>query len=1304
MNDKLREEVSRYETQKSQLFVQLREQQSLAEQFEQEVKSLEESIAKREGEMNALAEDHEKSKRRLRDVEDEAAGLRARLQTQGQNLEQLAAEIQKVEEERNDLIARMNDLTNKYEAYVSTMTREREELAKTTKKHIKLLTAKILAEKLNLLLKKQYSGSVSRITNKLHIDSLKRHMTERVGAILARFCGRTVKTAFQQWCQSSLNWPQERIRRDQLLEHLVRDHSRRQAFAHWLSMCRAAKEASKASSMAASKLWNVLADAGRSAVGEAFLRMKQLWAESKKRRLQLNKVVVQTHNKGLRLAFETWRVGAKKVRQRLVYEYLANKLAEGQMRQVAFHRFKDAVRQNRIDKQIRKYRYFRYWKNAKRRNSQIHKAAVIALKVEQHADAQMKRRIFHALQQERVESQLTKLSKDLQATVEHHKDLENTLAATRAEHETANRTLALKRVAAHLANRVYPYFAKWRRFCVYKDRGLSKLNVLIYTIYRNKVGSAVDIWRKWAKRTATAQVDAAVESAQKKIAELESDKLDKQNVKTENEQQIGNRASNKLVQNLIVVDKIFARRALRQWAKNAQKVTGCDLRLQKMCKRLKNIKLWQALRQYRGQAKDVSTAELWEKRVKFMLDKSRDNGLRRNLAKWKKYVERVKKAKTRAKSAIIRFQLSQDKWAFQEWRRAVREQRVEEKVKEEAVLKAKEKELKKASEDIVDECSKLERKRDDHKERLKQKTLLILWNNATRQKALDRQSAFQRWRVRVLAQARKEKRVKKIVVEGMLGGVRMAFHRWLTIVRGHHVAERQKNLEEQKIKMKIGKTKSQLEISQKVTGKDEAEKLLERAKKSAAKTHEIAARVVGHLVRKRDLNVYLPLHQAVLRQWKSVAQREKQLTNKLMLLARRHLLEHIFIKTKNASLEKGEVERSLRAFGKMANLSMKSLLKDGFDKWKNFVYAENNRKYQEQMEGKQQEIQEVQGAIEGLNEKLYANGEAIVLRKKREQLLHKLEDIIAYERFLKDKAAAFEKSRRALQLKSAVQKWRARVQATLRFRLKHAKAVSFANKKLSSKYFALYRNTVRSLRSLPKALRRIADKFAMNHKLRGVSILKSYTASREQHEAKVKENGAARLGTVAERIFRTRLITTLGVLGTNSRVVAGRTNRLAHVVVAMYLKRLRGCFEALNAQKAKKELQQSVELEGKQAKTLERLHEEINVMEDTLRREGFEEASLSKEVAKMADNREDMIKKALSRWMAYQKGRDNIIMAVDLWKKYANEQQQMREKLKKLCNFIEQRPLQKGFTRWRAYNNKAKESYKGFTKDELVEE
>jgi predicted nuclease with TOPRIM domain len=68
-------------------------------------------------------------------------------------------ELDHLTRERNDLIRRMNELSDKYEDYVSTMNRERIEIMKANKNHVKLLTIKLFFQILNeMILKRKTEG------------------------------------------------------------------------------------------------------------------------------------------------------------------------------------------------------------------------------------------------------------------------------------------------------------------------------------------------------------------------------------------------------------------------------------------------------------------------------------------------------------------------------------------------------------------------------------------------------------------------------------------------------------------------------------------------------------------------------------------------------------------------------------------------------------------------------------------------------------------------------------------------------------------------------------------------------------------------------------------------------------------------------------------------------------------------------------------------------------------------------------------------------------------------------------------
>jgi predicted nucleic acid-binding Zn-ribbon protein len=55
----------------------------------------------------------------------------------------LEDELAEITNEKENLMRRMNDLNNRYDDYVNSMQREREEITRANRNHIKLLTAKL---------------------------------------------------------------------------------------------------------------------------------------------------------------------------------------------------------------------------------------------------------------------------------------------------------------------------------------------------------------------------------------------------------------------------------------------------------------------------------------------------------------------------------------------------------------------------------------------------------------------------------------------------------------------------------------------------------------------------------------------------------------------------------------------------------------------------------------------------------------------------------------------------------------------------------------------------------------------------------------------------------------------------------------------------------------------------------------------------------------------------------------------------------------------------------------------------------
>ena len=126
-------------------------------------------------------------------------------------------ELEDLTRERNELIRRMNDLSDKYEEYVSTMNRERIEIMKANKNHVKLLTAKLLFQILS------ESVFQRRKTSLTEIKSCSKHVLQmetklhRFSRIIFNYGHDRKKYYLRLWYRKAMNVIHENYKKTNLV-------------------------------------------------------------------------------------------------------------------------------------------------------------------------------------------------------------------------------------------------------------------------------------------------------------------------------------------------------------------------------------------------------------------------------------------------------------------------------------------------------------------------------------------------------------------------------------------------------------------------------------------------------------------------------------------------------------------------------------------------------------------------------------------------------------------------------------------------------------------------------------------------------------------------------------------------------------------------------------------------------------------------------------------------------------------------------------------------------------------------------
>ena len=99
---------------------------------------------RRTDDLKALEAEHDQTSRRLASLNDELESLRNQEVRTRQQKVLMDDQLAELTQQRNDLIKRMNELSERYETYVSTMNRERQDITRQNKRQVKHLVAKLL--------------------------------------------------------------------------------------------------------------------------------------------------------------------------------------------------------------------------------------------------------------------------------------------------------------------------------------------------------------------------------------------------------------------------------------------------------------------------------------------------------------------------------------------------------------------------------------------------------------------------------------------------------------------------------------------------------------------------------------------------------------------------------------------------------------------------------------------------------------------------------------------------------------------------------------------------------------------------------------------------------------------------------------------------------------------------------------------------------------------------------------------------------------------------------------------------------
>jgi len=229
LNAKLREELERFEREKETLISKLHEEEELSGQIQRDTESVNANLIRKTDDLRRLEDDHDSTQHRIRELNEQLDHLRGQEVKNRHQRISMDNELTDLTNQRNDLIRKMNELSERYDSYVTQMSRERLEITDRNKTHVKMLVAKLLVQILNENLHMKRKRAFQEIHATANQMSNLQNKLSRLHRILCNYTEDRQRFFLRLWYRKAFNVIHENYKRNSLIDANV-DHMRRQKY------------------------------------------------------------------------------------------------------------------------------------------------------------------------------------------------------------------------------------------------------------------------------------------------------------------------------------------------------------------------------------------------------------------------------------------------------------------------------------------------------------------------------------------------------------------------------------------------------------------------------------------------------------------------------------------------------------------------------------------------------------------------------------------------------------------------------------------------------------------------------------------------------------------------------------------------------------------------------------------------------------------------------------------------------------------------------------------------------------------
>lgn len=1282
VNDKLRDELKRLELERGHLVIQLREQDTTVEAYQKEQHELARDMQKKAEDVAELERVHFRTLEELAAVGSELEQLRAREEACGQEAAGYEQDVGQLVRDRDDLIFRMNELTNKYEDFIRAQDAEVGELSDHHRSLNKILTSKLL------------NGSLLKIASRVRRQTYKRIKAFAAGVThhqatmrrCLRLCGAARESLAQQyfwrWYSRALSFLGEQGRIDNVVGQRVAARTRASFFYHWRQAYLASVRRfdRKAEGV---RLWNVLFKRQNYlSTKVAFSRWKDKLDYHGEQRGELRRRLRQRLLGLLEQGFGRWRRFTRKTRERAQMDALKGEFARVRYLQHMFSSFKVTCLDLRSQQTIQRFKTWKGWRDAYRRRIFLGNAERAGSRLAQNYEQGLVIACFNALQLNVSMEKLQITAADLERERRARTEAEQQLRAEKHQQLERSRYKSARDVVRQLRSVLVSWFEHWKGYTFkHKDKVKSTFKMMVITWLRRFMGQAMQRWKKHCDFSA---FETQFHEQQRTL--LENSELDLQIRLLQEEQgkraeKLSLRKLRKFQMSLKRLQHRIERRYFRRWRANADAKNDMFFASMKCSRKLYTRTMRARLGQWREGARQARIVEMLQRRLEHMTASFDSRLVERTYAAWVHFLEQ-KRVMTKALCRVGMALKGQNVGAaFRKWVEVKNFHRNREMQDTSMTMLNTSQVLLGHLGDRQDEFVRQQQEAERLYTKMIKQAERVMANFVVRCLNSTLGKGFYTWKDTVFEEQRRVNLVRRAFLSLVFSGQRAAFSKWRDFVKWAH--KHAFRVEETRLKERIEDV-NMSRLQENDLSATEISNLQIEVLRMQGNLDEFATRSGKQLegiIKKRGKYLFCSKKRMVFDAWRDQAHNERTAYDRVARVFRKSARRVAFSQIRARAFEEGRALNHTLRLNRVWMKFAKGQLQAAFSRWRGATLAVVRTEFSsiENMRAQTQQMHNER--VVGHKERVAVKAARTIANRQQYHIFFSWFHIIKAWRALRVRGG--ELATRLLQWRArcALHLWRARKRATTKRRLRTQRAVKFDCSARMRKGFYGIHDVAKGETNLAKLLQKIDRRVNHLAKFQAFHTIDRKCRHHAISQLRQRQHGERFLALGLAKIFRKRQREALHEVRTLALDQGGQRLKVRKMMLQCAHRAERQAFAKWLKQSRNLLMVEQVVYEGNTAMA----HREHLVNEHVLKQFVNEQGYTLDEVARSTADTHARQQKVAHKYYSLLVERPDTFrtIAFHAWRKFVALRHSVRDKAALCLNLLSQNEAFKAFRTWK---------------------